>query len=392
MPQISAPPGVVRSTTRRAVLRTVLLGAQVALSATLLFGATLLTRGLMHAWNIDPGLFAAHGFGGQGHAAGAGVRCRARPRSFRTQLRDAFAAANLGPVGMADVVPLQPSALGSSVRRPQDAAADARRVHLRSYSAELFTLLKIPVVTGRLFDERHTGEVVVNESMARAFWPDSTAVGQRLIDGSRTVEVVGVVRDVAADRSRRGRAGDVHAADVPARYCRRFLMRSDVPPASDSRHRWPVGRARHGHHRAAGRDAAAGTERFVHRRHGQLDARRAGARPRRRRRVRRLQLSRRRADEGDRHPRSARRPARPGRCRAVRQPHARRCSPDWPSPRILSFAAGQALRGFLYGLSPLDPVAYVGTAAVLALAAVAATIIPARRAMTVDPVVALRHE
>ena len=41
--------------TRRAVFRTVLLGTQVTLSATLLFGATLLTRGLVHAWNIDPG-------------------------------------------------------------------------------------------------------------------------------------------------------------------------------------------------------------------------------------------------------------------------------------------------------------------------------------------------
>ena len=46
-----------------------------------------------------------------------------------------------------------------------------------------------------MFDERQTGEVVINESMARAFWPDSSAVGQRLIEGSRTVEVVGVVRD-----------------------------------------------------------------------------------------------------------------------------------------------------------------------------------------------------
>jgi len=59
---------------------------------------------------------------------------------------------------------------------------------------------------------------------------------------------------------------------------------------------------------------------------------------------------------------------------------------------VLSFAAGRLLRDFLYGLSPVDPVAYLGTAAVLALAATAATIIPARRAMKIDPVVALRHE
>jgi putative ABC transport system permease protein len=59
---------------------------------------------------------------------------------------------------------------------------------------------------------------------------------------------------------------------------------------------------------------------------------------------------------------------------------------------VLSFAAGRLLRGFLYGLSPVDPVAYLGTAALLAVAAIAATIIPVRRAMTVDPVVALRHE
>ena len=76
------------------------------------------------------------------------------------------------------------------------------------------------------------------------------------------------------------------------------------------------------------------------------------------------------------------------RCSAA---HARPCFAGLAVAAILSFAAGQALRGFLHGLSPLDPVAYVGTAAVLAVA-VAATIIPARRAMTVDPVVALRHE
>jgi ABC-type antimicrobial peptide transport system permease subunit len=53
---------------------------------------------------------------------------------------------------------------------------------------------------------------------------------------------------------------------------------------------------------------------------------------------------------------------------------------------------GSVLGGYLYGLSPRDPVAYAVVLVVLALAAVLATLIPARRALSVDPVVTLRAE
>ena len=104
--------------TRRAVLRTVLLGTQVTLSATLLFGATLLTRGLVHAWNIDPG-YSLHTVSVVRVTLPAQAYDAARSTAFRTQLHDAFAAANLGPVGIADFAPLQPSASAhrSVVRR-----------------------------------------------------------------------------------------------------------------------------------------------------------------------------------------------------------------------------------------------------------------------------------
>lgn len=197
--------------TRRAVVRTVLLGAQVTLSATLLFGATLLTRGLIHAWNIDPG-YSLHTVSVVRVTLPAQAYDATRASALRTQLRDAFAAAGLGPVGMADEAPLQPSALGTSVRRPQEAAADARRVHLRSYSSELFTLLKIPVVAGRLFDERQAGEVVINEAMARVL----AGLARRGSTFDRGFADRGGGRRGArrpVDRSRRGGAGDVHAAD-----------------------------------------------------------------------------------------------------------------------------------------------------------------------------------
>jgi ABC-type antimicrobial peptide transport system permease subunit len=46
----------------------------------------------------------------------------------------------------------------------------------------------------------------------------------------------------------------------------------------------------------------------------------------------------------------------------------------------------------LYGISPLDPITYVGVALVTAAVTLLACYIPTRRAMRVDPIVALRYE
>jgi putative ABC transport system permease protein len=59
---------------------------------------------------------------------------------------------------------------------------------------------------------------------------------------------------------------------------------------------------------------------------------------------------------------------------------------------IAAMASTRVLRTFLYGTSSVDPVTFVVTAALLTVVAVAASILPARRATRVDPMVALRHE
>jgi predicted permease len=58
----------------------------------------------------------------------------------------------------------------------------------------------------------------------------------------------------------------------------------------------------------------------------------------------------------------------------------------------LAVAAGFSLRAFLFGVAPIDPAALAAACAVLALAALLAACIPARRAAAVDPLVALRWE
>ena len=59
---------------------------------------------------------------------------------------------------------------------------------------------------------------------------------------------------------------------------------------------------------------------------------------------------------------------------------------------LLAIATAKILSGILYGVGPLDPIAFTVAPLVLTIAALIATWLPARRATQVDPVQALRAE
>jgi ABC-type antimicrobial peptide transport system permease subunit len=54
--------------------------------------------------------------------------------------------------------------------------------------------------------------------------------------------------------------------------------------------------------------------------------------------------------------------------------------------------AGRFVRSQLFGVEPRDPVSLAGAALLLAVMALAAAYLPARRASRIDPLTALRHE
>jgi ABC-type antimicrobial peptide transport system permease subunit len=56
------------------------------------------------------------------------------------------------------------------------------------------------------------------------------------------------------------------------------------------------------------------------------------------------------------------------------------------------FAAGKWISSLLFGVKPADPVTLASATALIFAAAIVACYIPARRAMSIDPVVALRYE
>jgi len=59
---------------------------------------------------------------------------------------------------------------------------------------------------------------------------------------------------------------------------------------------------------------------------------------------------------------------------------------------VLAVGAGQLLRSQVFGVSPLDPMTFVGVIALLAAVALLAAWLPAHRAAKVDPIVALQSE
>lgn len=189
-------PGAGASWTRSR-LRSWLLGGQVAVSMLLLITAGLLTRGLLRSRDADPG-FATRGLHLLNADFGAGLpKSLARQRRLLDHLRTlpSVSGAALGGVPL----------LGTWT--PPLVAGPIRGRTLGSYAGDgYFETVGIPLLRGRRFTtsevQRSAPVALISQAAARTFWPDSDALGRRFqldmkFDGTmQEFEVVGVVQDI----------------------------------------------------------------------------------------------------------------------------------------------------------------------------------------------------
>jgi predicted permease len=190
---------------RRLRLRGALLVAQIALSCVLFLGAALFARSLQSAGHIDPG-FDARGVDAVTLDLAMSGRRDADAARFAEQLVERVGRVpGITGVALTRMIPLQGGGMGLGGLSPAggDPARDSIDADWNIVTADYFEVLRIPFRAGRTFTavdrEGAPAVAIVNETFAKRAWPNRSAVGQRLIrqtpDSRSELEVVGVVRD-----------------------------------------------------------------------------------------------------------------------------------------------------------------------------------------------------
>lgn len=185
-------------------MRSTLVVAQVAASLMLLIVAGILVRGLQHAQRLDLGFQPDHVLNVRLNPRDLGYSDQ-RARDFYRELKRRIGALpGVQSVGLAFSVPLGYIFDGRDVfveGRPVAPGDRAPHVMANSIDGDYFGTMRIPLVRGRAFtesdDEKAPRVAIVNQYMAARFWPHQDAIGKRFAfkSGGPLWQVVGVARD-----------------------------------------------------------------------------------------------------------------------------------------------------------------------------------------------------
>ena len=379
----------------------VLIAAQVALSVVLVAGASLLVTTLRNIRGFDPGFTAERVVLFSLDPARVGYADERMAQYYRDVLGTVRAMPGVAAASLSRITPISGGGIDLPITiegRPRERDV---MVYVNRISEGFFSTMSIPVLLGRDFvpaDGTRDETVIVNEALARKYFPGASPIGRRLTlaDGA-AMEIVGLV---ANSKYLTLREADVPTAYVYTRDAEPGSITLSVRTSAD-----PLAAAATIRERvqALAANVPVSPPRTLS---SQVERSLASERL-----IARLlsafaavalvlasvglygvlgyAVARRTAEMGLRLALGA---TRGELLRSVLR------------QSLLVVGAGLAigvpattllagpLRGLLYGVAPYDPRILAGAIACLLAAGVAAAAIPALRAARVDPLVALRHE
>jgi predicted permease len=379
----------------RGRLRGLLLGVQVAISVIFLACAGLIVRGVQQAYTIDLG-FSLNDVTVVHFDLPADAYDPSRKAVFLQQVAARLRPTDGPPIGLSSWEPLNGSRGGAAVRHPGQTDDEARDVRTLGVTSGYFDVLRIPIVAGRNFgaDDQGSRPVVVNQRFAALLWPGQDPIGKRFLSRRRNPiehEVIGVAKDVltedvdavepmfynlfggaleptllmrSADTASLARVSGV-VAELDARVRIRLM-----PLADNFRSEIAMSR------RTAVMAGMFGSVALILASIGMFGVFAYVVQQRTREIGIRMALGAQSRDV----------------VRLVLGGHARPVVAGIVFGVAGAVGVARLLQHLMFGISPFDPVAHVGVAVLLAVAGVTASYLPVRRAVRVDPVIALRHD
>jgi putative ABC transport system permease protein len=187
------------------------VGAQLALSVALLATTALAVRVTSRAANSDPGYDVEHllfVYIELSDSAGTGFDPGRYAVAYDVLRSGIAALPGVRSVSAAQDIPLTPTQMRNVLTVPGYSYGpdETHYIGLDNVAPGFFSTMGIPVLRGHDFDGAGYGagwhddglrSIVVNDAFARHFWPGKDPIGRQVLLGGRyAAEIVGVVRDV----------------------------------------------------------------------------------------------------------------------------------------------------------------------------------------------------
>jgi len=184
-------------------LRSGLVVGELALSLILLVGAGLLLRGFVKLLGTEPGLEArgvltAHLPAPQSKYPPEQIA----ERLFKPILESTRSLPGVTAVGLSSLLPMQEASITGDYAVEGEPPPEPGKELLAEYrvaSPDFFRTLRVPLLSGREFTEQDgRGElvIIINQALARRHFAEQSAVGRRLLLFGQPATIVGVVGNV----------------------------------------------------------------------------------------------------------------------------------------------------------------------------------------------------
>ncbi|HEX8186531.1 MAG TPA: ABC transporter permease [Blastocatellia bacterium] len=201
--------------------RAYLVVTEIALALVLLVGAGLMIKSFIRLLDVDPGFRTQNILTMQVALPGTKYREAHQVRAFFQQaLEQIKATPGVVSASATSNLPLSGSVSSGSFQiegRPPLAPGEASpHSDRRSVTNDYFETMGIPLMRGRYFTEQDSADakpvVIIDETMARVYWPDEDPIGKRLsyssVNGNpawaEVVGLVGAIKHIALDGVVRG--------------------------------------------------------------------------------------------------------------------------------------------------------------------------------------------